>query len=92
MLIVLRFYQLAFWFKIFGESETSLKLFYVFLSMGGLPLIYWTFGNWQVPCGAFNPLLILAIMRWHIIFSRNAFRPFKSALYIWYIGFSDLWN
>jgi len=75
-------YQLAFWFKVFGESETSLKIFYVFLSMAGLPLIYWTFRQLAGVRVALLTLFILAIMRWHIIFSRNAFPTIQVPLYL----------
>ena len=75
-------YQLAFWFKVFGESETSLKIFYVFLSMVGLPLIYWTFRQLAGVRVALLTLFILAIMRWHIIFSRNAFPTIQVPLYV----------
>ena len=75
-------YQLAFWFKVFGESETSLKIFYVFLSMVSLPLIYWTFRQLAGVRMALLTLFILAIMRWHIIFSRNAFPTIQVPLYV----------
>ncbi len=74
-------YQVAFWFKVFGESETSLKLFYVFLSLSGLSLIYWTFRQLAGSRTALLTLFILAVMRWHIIFSRNAFPTIQVPLY-----------
>ncbi len=75
-------YQVAFWFKVFGESETSLKIFYVVLSMAGFPLIYWTFRQLAGARAALLTLFILAIMRWHIIFSRNAFPTIQVPLYL----------
>jgi hypothetical protein len=75
-------YQVAFWFKIFGESETSLKLFYIFLSMMSLPLIYWTFRQLAGVRAALLTLFILAVMRWHIIFSRNSFPTVQVPLYV----------
>jgi hypothetical protein len=78
----LTIYQLAFWFKVFGESETSLKIFYVFLSMASFPLIYWTFRQLAGVRAALLTVFILAIMRWHIIFSRNAFPTIQVPLYI----------
>jgi len=75
-------YQVAFWFKIFGESETSLKLFYVFLSLLSFPLIYWTFRQLAGVRVALTTVFVLAVMRWNIIFSRNAFPTVQVPLYV----------
>jgi hypothetical protein len=75
-------YLVAFWFKIFGAGEITLKLFYVFLSMLGLPLIYWTFRQLAGVRAALITLFVLAVMRWHIIFSRNAFPTIQVPLYV----------
>jgi hypothetical protein len=78
----LALYQLAIWFKIFGAGEVSLKLFYAFLAILGLPLMYWTFRQLAGPRFALLSLFIVAVMRWHINFSRNGFPTVQLPLYM----------
>ena len=75
-------YMLAGWFAIFGSSDVSLRLFYVFLSLVSMPLIYWTFRQLAGPRVALLSLFILAVMRWHINFSRNGFPTVQLPLYM----------
>ncbi len=74
--------QLALWFKLFGAGEVSLKLFYVFLSLIGFPLVYWTFRQLAGPRMALLSLFVLAVMRWNINFSRNGFPTVQMPLYM----------
>ncbi len=82
MAYAMTLYQVAIWFKFFGENEMALRTFYVFLAMLGLPLIYWTFRQLAGPRMALATLFILAVMRWHIIFSRNQFPTIQVPLYM----------
>jgi len=75
-------YMLAAWFKVFGATEITLKLFYVFISLAAFPLIYWTFRQLSGPRVALLSVFILAAMRSHINFSRNAFPTVQLLLYI----------
>ncbi|HUO57541.1 MAG TPA: PA14 domain-containing protein [bacterium] len=84
----LALYQLALWFKIFGSGEVTLKLFFAFLSILGLPLVYWTFRQLAGPRVALLTLFILTFMRWHITFSRNGFPSIELPIYMFgTIGF-----
>ncbi len=78
----LALFQLAFWFKLFGATEVSLKLFYAFLGLLGFPLIYWTFRQLAGTRVALLSLFILAVMRWNINFSRNGFPTVQMSLYM----------
>ena len=75
-------YMLAGWFAIFGSSDISLRLFYVFLSLVSMPLIYWTFRQLAGPRVALLTAFILAVMRWNINFSRNGFPTVQLPLYM----------
>jgi len=77
----LALFQLAGWFGIFGATEVTLKLFYVALSLVGFPFIYWTFRQLSGPRVALLAFFILAVMRWHINFSRNGFPTIQLPLY-----------
>gem|GEM_PF-1157886 len=78
----LALYQLAFWFKLFGAGEVSLKLFYAFLGILGFPLVYWSFRQLAGPRVALLILFILAVMRWNYLFSRNGFPTVQMMLYM----------
>ncbi len=78
----LALYMLAVWFKAFGVSEATLRLFYAFLGIISLPLIYWTFRQLAGPRMALLTLFILAVMRWNINFNRNAFPTVQLTLYM----------
>ncbi len=78
----LALYQLALWFKLFGSGEVSLKLFYAFLGLLGLPLVYWTFRQLAGTRVALLSLFILAVMRWNYLFSRDGFPTVQMTLYM----------
>jgi 4-amino-4-deoxy-L-arabinose transferase-like glycosyltransferase len=75
-------YMLAGWFALFGASDISLRLFYVFLSLVSLPLIYWTFRQLAGQRAALLTVFILAVMRWQLNFSRNGFPTVQLPLYM----------
>jgi hypothetical protein len=78
----LALYQLALWFKLFGSGEVSLKLFYAFLGLLGLPLVYWTFRQLAGTRVALLSLFILTVMRWNYLFSRDGFPTVQMTLYM----------
>ena len=78
----LALYQLASWFMIFGEGEVSLKLFYAFLGLLGLPLVYWSFRQLAGPRMALLSLFVLSVMRWNYLMSRNGFPTVQMTLYM----------
>ena len=78
----LALFQLALWFKIFGPGEVSLKLFYAFLGLLGLPLVYWTFRQLAGTRVALLSLFVLAVMRWNYLFSRDGFPTVQMSLYM----------
>ncbi len=78
----LALYMLAAWFKAFGSSEITLKLFYASLAIIAMPLIYWTFRQLAGPRMALLTIFILAVMRWNVNFSRNGFPTVQLTLYI----------
>ena len=78
----LALYMLAAWFKIFGATDITLKLFYVFLSLAGFSFIYWTFRQLSGPRVALLTLFVLSVMRWHMNFSRNGFPTIQLPLYM----------
>ena len=75
-------YMLAGWFLVFGATALTLKLFFVFISLLGLVFVYWTFRQLSGPHTALIALFVLAVMRWHIHFSRNAFPTIQVPFYM----------
>jgi hypothetical protein len=75
-------YMLAAWFWFFGATALTLKLFFVLISLFGLVFIYWTFRQLSGPRIALMALFVLAVMRWHINFSRNAFPSIQVPFYM----------
>jgi hypothetical protein len=75
-------YMLAGWFWFFGATALTLKLFFVFISLAGMVFIYWTFRQLSGPRIALMTLFVLAVMRWHINFSRNAFPSIQVPFYM----------
>jgi len=75
-------YMLAAWFWFFGATALTLKLFFVVISLFGLVFIYWTFRQLSGPRIALMTLFVLAVMRWHINFSRNAFPSIQVPFYM----------
>jgi hypothetical protein len=75
-------YQLAAWLIFFKASSFGFYLFFAFLSLVSLGLIYWTFRQLAGPRMALLALYILAVMRWHINFSRNGFPTIQVPLYM----------
>ena len=75
-------YLLAAWFEWFSPTQTNLFLFYVVFSLAALPLIYWTFRQLAGPRTALFTLYFIAIMRWHLVFSRMGFRGIQVPFYL----------
>lgn len=75
-------YQLALWMAFFSISQAHLFLFFVFLSLVSLGFIYWTFRQLAGPRVALLALFVLAVMRWHVSFSRNGFPTIQVPLYM----------
>src|SRR6185503_3280751 len=61
------------WFFFFKNNQFNIYLFYWFFALATFPFIYWTFRQLAGPRVALLSLYILAVMRWHITFSRNGF-------------------
>ena len=66
----LTLYCLALWLKFFSVSQVHFLLFFVFISLAGLGFFYWAIRQLTTPRTALLALFILAVMRWHIHFSR----------------------
>lgn len=75
-------YLLAFWFHWFSPNQVNLFLFYVVLAVGALPLIYWTFRQLTDSRIALLSLYFIAVMRWHLVFSRIGFRGIQVPFYM----------
>ena len=75
-------YQMALWLAIFAVNQFNFFLFFALLSMVSLVLIYWTFRQLAGPRTALIGLFILAVMRWHVTFSRNGFPTIQVPLYM----------
>jgi hypothetical protein len=75
-------YQIAAFFTVAGASDLSLKLFFVLMVMATFPLVYWTFRQLAGPRAALLALFVLAVMRWNINFSRNAFPTVQVPFYM----------
>jgi Dolichyl-phosphate-mannose-protein mannosyltransferase/PA14 domain len=75
-------YQIAAFFAVVGASDFTLKLFFVLMVMATFPLIYWTFRQLAGPRLALLSIFVLAVMRWNINFSRNAFPTVQVPFYM----------
>ena len=75
-------YLLSFWFREAPNNQEGLFLFYVFFSVASFPLIYWTFRQLSSPRVALLTLYFIAIMRWHMVFSRIGFRGIQVPFYM----------
>jgi hypothetical protein len=64
---------LAVWFRCVGASYFSFHFFYVLFALAAFPFIYWTFRQLAGSKVALFSIFLLAVMRWHITFSRNGF-------------------
>ncbi len=76
------FYTLAGWFAFFGPSEVSSRLYFVFVALAAMPFIYWVFRQLAGPRAALIALFVLAVMRWHLNFSRNSFLAIQMPLFM----------
>ena len=65
-------FRYSLWFRLFAPTQQSLFLSSILLGLLTLPLVYWTFRQWAGPRIALIGLFFLAVMRWHISYSRNA--------------------
>ncbi len=83
------YYLMGAWFTLVGSSYFTFHLFFILFSLAAFPFIYLVFRQWAGPKVALLALFFLAVMRWHLIFSRNGFPtiqvPFYlfAALYFW---------
>jgi len=75
-------YPMALWFHFLTPSPIHMFLFFSFLALSAFPLIYWTFRQLAGPRAALLALFLLAVMRWHLIFSRDGFRGIQILLYM----------
>ncbi len=75
-------YLLSFWFRWFSPTQVHLYLFYVVFALAALPLIYWTFRQLSGPRTALLTLYFIAVMRWHLVFSRIGFRGTQVPFYM----------
>jgi hypothetical protein len=75
-------YLLAVWFKFFQPTQFTLYLFFACLALASFPLIYWTFRQVAGPRMALLTLYFLAVMRWHVNFSRNGFPTIEVPFYM----------
>lgn len=75
-------YLLAFWFRWVAPTQANLFLFYVFFALASLPLVYWTFRQLTGPRTALLTLYFIAVMRWHMVFSRIGFRGIQVPFYM----------
>lgn len=75
-------YLLAAWFKFFQPNQFTLYLFFASLALAAFPLIYWTFRQIAGPRMALLTLYFLAVMRWHVNFSRNGFPTIEVPFYM----------
>ncbi len=76
------YYLLALWFKFFSPTQVHFFLFSVFISLGTLPLAYWTFRQLAGPRTALLALFILSVSRWDLTFSRNGHPAIEILFYI----------
>jgi hypothetical protein len=75
-------YLLAPWFRLFSPTQANLLLFYVLVSLAALPFIYWFFRQLAGAPVALLTLFFIAVMRWHIVFSRIGFRGILVPLFM----------
>ncbi len=75
-------YLLAVWFRWFSPTQVNLFLFYVVFAMAALPFIYWTFRQLAGPQSALLTVYFIAVMRWHMVFSRIGFRGIQVPFYM----------
>ncbi len=78
----LLFTQLAGWFGVFGSSYLAFHLFFVFLALLAMPLVYYVVRHFSGPRVALASLFLLAVMRWHVIYSRNGYPTVQVPLYL----------
>lgn len=64
-------YWLALFFKFLGPSYFHILLTSVFVSLLAFPFIYWSFRQLAGPRVALLSLFFLAVMRWHVTYSRD---------------------
>ncbi len=76
------YYFLALWFKFFPATQISLWGASVFLGIIALPFSYWVFRRLAGPSTALTALFLLAVMRWHITYSRNAHPVIEILIYM----------
>ena len=81
------YYLMGAWFKLAGSSYFTFHLFFVLFSLAAFPFIYLAFRQWAGPRVALLALFFLAVMRWHLIFSRNGFPTIQVPFYL----FATLW-
>lgn len=67
------FYGLATWFSVFEPTQWTFFLYFSVISLVSFFFIYWTFRQIAGPQVALLTLFFLAVMRWHVTFSRNGF-------------------
>lgn len=76
------FYWLALGFKFFGPSYPHILFTSVFLSLLAFPFIYWSFRQLAGPRVALLSLFFLAVMRWHLTYSRDGHPAVDFPLYV----------
>ncbi|HTC22537.1 MAG TPA: glycosyltransferase family 39 protein [bacterium] len=79
---IVMYYQLALWFKCFGSSYQTFHVFFALFALAAFPFIYFVFRQWAGPRVALLALFFLAVMRWHLIFSRNGFPTIQVPFYL----------
>ena len=79
---VTMYYLLAGWLKLFGSSYLTFHWFFAGTALAAFPLIYWTFRQLSGPRVALLALFLLAVMGWHLTFSRNGFPTIQVPLYL----------
>jgi hypothetical protein len=76
------YYFFALWFKLVPPSQLSLFGGSVFLGLAAFPCLYWAFRQLTNPPTALASLFLIAIMRWHWTYSRNAHPAIEILLYL----------
>jgi hypothetical protein len=76
------FYPAAAWFGFIPPSKASLGAFFALFSLAAFPFIYWTFRQLAGPRIALIALFLLAVMRWHIAYSRWGHAMVQPPLYL----------
>lgn len=76
------YYLMGGWFYLLGSSYFTFHLFFVLFSLAAFPFVYLVFRRLAGPRTALFALFFLAVMRWHLIFSRNGFPTIQVPFYL----------